>query len=126
MPRGQLWLILIGRRGKRGILPWRADGRGGSRLAAGQGLCPAFVCTAAPTAQSQGLGVAIGSILIGITEMNSQHSAVTEGFQLSAGSALLVLGFPSPDLGFCAFHLSTVERTFTKSDLDSHLSVIEG
>lgn len=58
--------------------------------------------------------------------MNSQHSAVTEGFQFSAGSALLVLGFPSPDLGFCAYHLSNVERILTKHDLDSHLSVIEG
>lgn len=64
---------------KSGIVPWRA-GRGGSRLAALQGLCPAFV-PGAPTAQSQGLGVATRWILIRIHEMSPQHSGITEAFR---------------------------------------------
>lgn len=78
--------------------------------------CALPLSKAPPTAQSQ--GVASRSILITINERSSQHPAISEGFQLSAWSALVVFSLTTFG-GVCPYHLSNVERTFAKSDLNS-------
>lgn len=115
-PRGQLWLILIV--GKVEWCPGELMAEEDPGWLQSRD-CALPLSAAAPTAQCQGLGVTTRSILIRINEMNSQHSAISEGFQFSAWAALVVLGFPPPDLRVCAYCLSNVERTFTKSDLSS-------